>query len=266
VALDTYELGGGQVDSVDLKALVVSRGVRVADAAYRAFAGSARLSPDPLTCNCLLLPDGTVVQMTDLAVHMRYVRSAMSWDMLKQVRYLSQLKTPFTVELVDGAAMLCHDGRPVTEVCFPPPSSFYERRTSSGLPYLGNAVLQGTDWVSFQCLWPCDYARAGQSCQYCYSGGVFEALQRRHKPMPPSPTPGDAAEIARCAILGEPGAGGIQITGGSTFDTDAEVARIASYLEAIDRLVGRERIRGEIVVYARSSSTACSPRERTGCP
>jgi len=248
--LARYTMGDDTLDSVDVKALVISRGVKVSSKVYRALGDRARLSPDPLTCNAFLLPDDTVVQLTDLAFHMAYIRSAISWDMLQQVKYLNQLRTPFTLELSAASTpVLKYNGQIVTEVRLPEPSAFYRQKTTSGMPYLGNAVLQGTEWVSFQCLWACDYARAGMPCQYCYSGGVFDSLTRKKKPLPPFPTPADAAEIAAYAITQEQCARSIQITGGSTFDPAAEVDRIVEYLGAITEAVGRERIAGEIVVY-----------------
>jgi Radical SAM superfamily len=252
----SYEVGGERLDSVDLKALLVSRGVSVSGDVYRALAAHTRLCPDPLTCNCMILPDGTIVQLTDLAFHMSYVRSAISWDLIRQLKYFTQLKTPFTIERADPPrAALCHEGHFIAEVSFPARSDFYRQTTSSGLPFLGNAVLQGTEWLSFQCLWPCDYACAGRPCQYCYSGGVFEALTRKGKPLPPFPTPQDAAEIAHFAIVREGCASNIQITGGSTFSGEAECDLIRDYLEAIDRRVGRENVTGEIVVYATPPTT-----------
>jgi len=250
-AIARYRLGDEEIDSVDLKALLVSRGLRVPGEVYRRLAAGARLSPDPLTCNCLILPDGTIVQLTDLALHMSYVRSAISWDLLRQLRYFRQLTTPFSLGLTPaGRAQLLHEGRPVTVVSFPPPSAFYEQRTSSGLPFRGNAVLQGREWLSFQCLWPCAYACAGEPCQYCYSGGVFASLAKRGRPLPPFPTPDDAAEIAAYAFGHEASVTSIQITGGSTYDTEAEYRLITRYLQAIDRRVGRENVGGETVVYA----------------
>ena len=103
--------------------------------------------------------------------------------------------------------------------------------------------------MSFPLLWTCDYATAGAPCQYCYSGGELQTLARRHKTLPRYPTPQDVAEIVASAV--EAGdADSVQITGGSTFDTDGEYARIEQILHAVDRRIGRDRISGEIVVYA----------------
>ena len=131
----------------------------------------------------------------------------------------------------------------------PPHSRFYDQTTSQGLPYVGNAVLQGSEWVSFQCLWPCEFAGEGLACQYCYTGGVQESLSRRHKPLPRYPSPADVAEIVEFAIVKERSAQGVQITGGSTHQSEVECRRITEFLGAIDRNVGLSNVPGEILVY-----------------
>ena len=89
------------------------------------------------------------------------------------------------------------------------------------MPFIGNAVLQGCDWVAFQCLWPCDYACAGKPCQFCFSGGQFEALAKRHKPMPFIPSPRDVSEVVLYAVEHD-GVNSMQLTGGSTFKAETE--------------------------------------------
>ncbi len=238
------------MDSVDLKALLVSRGARVSKEVYQRFARTHRLSPNPLECNSLLLPDATVVQLTDLAFHMAYIRSAMSWSTLKQLRYTTQLRTPFSVELDAGEkAALFHRGVRVAPITFPPPTGFYRQKTRSGMPFLGNAVLQGHQWLSFQLLWKCDYACAGEPCQYCDAGGELQALANKKGPLPPYPSPQDVAEMVRYAVIEERCADSIQITGGSTFDVRSEYRGIERILAAIDQEVGQENINGEILIY-----------------
>lgn len=248
--LGKYHMNGDEIDSLDLKAMVVTKGVKVSNEVYKKFSKTNRIYPDPLTCNCLILPDETVVQMTDVALHLKYLKSAMSLQNLKQLRYFFQMNSPFRLEVSDsGKPVLLYNAEKVTEVDFPPESHFYERVTSGGLPYLGNAVLQGLDVVSFQCLWACDYARAGYPCQFCYSGGVFEQLARKNKPNPPVPTVRDAAEITDYAINKEKIAKYLQITGGSTMDPMAECGTIKGYLDEIDAVAGLKNIRGEVLVY-----------------
>ena len=96
--MNTYMLGKEQVDSIELKCLVVSRGLKVSREVYRRFSDLYRLNISPLTCNCLLLSDGTIVQLTDMGFHLQYLGGMLSWDNLKLLKYASQLGTPFTLE------------------------------------------------------------------------------------------------------------------------------------------------------------------------
>ena len=248
--LKQYQIGNDQLDSLDLKVLVVTRGVRVSCEIYERFGATHRIYPDPLTCNCLILPDGTIVQMTDIGLHMRYLKKAILLEALRNLKNVLYLQTPFTLEVApSGLPVLLHDGSFVTDVSFPPASRFYQQKTSSGLPFLSNAVLQGLDFLSFQCLWSCDFAKAGRACQFCYSGGATERLARRKKPDPPVPTLRDVAEITDFAVRQEKSAKHIQITGGSTMNTQAECCVIARYLGEIEHVVGLKNIPGEILVY-----------------
>ncbi|MDR0862567.1 MAG: hypothetical protein LBN30_07350 [Oscillospiraceae bacterium] len=242
-----YAFADYDVDSVELKCLLVSRGVKADREVYRRFSREFRLDVSPLTCNCVILSDGTVVQMTDMKFHLQYLNGALSWDNLKLLRYASELGTPFRLRLLEDKPALFHEGEFVDFVTLPDYTDFYRRRTTSGLPFVGNAVLQGLDWVSFQCLWHCEYAAAGKPCQFCFSGAEFEALARKGKPMPNAVSPEDFAEIVLCA-LDNTTARNVQITGGSTFSGASESAHIRAYLRAINERIGRERV-GDILLY-----------------
>ena len=99
----------------------------------------------------------------------------MSLESLKQISTFFSGWKPFDLKVSDsGKAVLSYDGTKVTDVSFPKRSHFYEQKTSSGLPFLGNAVLQGVDTLAYQYLWPCEVARAGYACQFCYTGGISE--------------------------------------------------------------------------------------------
>lgn len=248
--LGRYWLDGEEIDSLDLKAMVVTKGIKVSNDIYKIFGRTHRIYSDPLACNCLILPDRTVVQLTDVALHLRYLKSAISLNSLESFKSFLQAPSPFRLEVSDsGNPILLHHGTKITEVEFPPASHFYEQVTSNGLPYIGNAVLQGLDVLSFQCLWACDYARAGYPCQFCYSGGVFEQLARKKKPNPPVPTTRDVAEITDYAVNKEKTAKYLQLTGGSTMDPQAECRIIKDYLDEIDSVTGLRNIRGEVLVY-----------------
>ena len=248
--LGKYVFEGREIDSLDLKSLIITRGVRVNDGVYKRFRDEYRVNPNPLTCNCLILPDGTIAQMTDIALHLRYLRQAMSLESLKQIGTFFQGWKPFDLKLSEqGKATLSYDGEKITDVSFPRKSHFYEQKTSSGLPFLGNAVLQGVDTVAFQSLWPCEIARAGYSCQFCYTGGISEQLAKKHKPEPRIPSLKDAAEIVDYAVNNEKMAEYIQITGGSTMNPQAECHTIGELLREIDSVAGLKNVRGEVLIF-----------------
>lgn len=242
--MSSYRLGTESVDSVELKCLVVSRGLKVDKEVYRAYTSRYRLSVSPLECNCFLLSDNTIVQMTDTGFHLRYLSGLLSWDQLKLLRYASQLGTPFSLRMRDERAALFYEDEWVDFVSFPPPTDFYRQKTAGGLPYAGNAVLQGLDWVAFQCLWPCEYAAAGKPCQFCFSGADFECLAKKGKPLPSAVSAADVAEVVSYATR-HTGATSVQITGGSTFRGEREEGYLRGYLEALSPL----SIPGEILLY-----------------
>jgi len=68
-----YHIEKEIVDSVDLKCLLISNGV------YTYFGKDYRLSPNPMTCNSLMLSD-------------------------KLLKYISQLKTPFRLQIRHNAS------------------------------------------------------------------------------------------------------------------------------------------------------------------
>ena len=246
--MQSYKFGGYEVDSVELKCLLVSRGLKIAPEVYKKLGGRYRINPNALTCNCMKLPDETIVMATDLSLHLSTLSSMFSWDNLKLFKYMSDMTTDFRVELSDGEPILLHKGTEVCPVSFMPHTEFFSRKTSSGMPFIGNAVLQGCNWVAFQCLWHCEYAVAGKACQFCFSGGQYEALAKRGKPMPFVPSPQDVAEVVSYAIEND-GVDSIQITGGSTFASADEARHITSYMTALNEVIGRDKIKGEILLY-----------------
>ena len=246
--MERYKFSRFDVDSIELKCLLISRGLKIDRDIYRKLGETHRIFPNALTCNCLKLPDDTIVMATDLGFHLDTLSAMFSWDNLKLFKYMSDMKTDFRISLIDETPTLLYEGERVCPVQFLPATAFYKQKTSSGMPFVGNSVLQGCDWVAFQCLWPCEYACMGKACQYCFSGGQYEALAKRGKSMPFIPSPQDVAEVIQYAIQND-GVNSIQITGGSTFEADVEEAYIVSYMEKVNELVGRENIAGEILLY-----------------
>ena len=136
-----FRVGGDTVTSVELKCLVVSRGLKIDREVYRECGKEYRIYPNALTCNCFRLPDETIVMATDLGVHLSTLSSMFSWDNLKLFRYMSDMTTDFRLSLVRGRPTLLWKGEEVTPVQLLPGTDFYRQKTSSGLPFMGNAVL-----------------------------------------------------------------------------------------------------------------------------
>ena len=243
-----FFVGGQVVDSVELKCLVVSRGLKIDNEVYQKCGKNFRIYPNALTCNSFKLPDGTIVMATDLGFHLSTLSSMFSWDNLKLFRYMNDMTTDFRLSLISGQPSLIFRGEVVTPVQLMPGTEFYKQRTRSGMPYAGNAVLQGCDWVAFQCLWPCDYACAGKPCQFCFSGGQFEALAKRHKPMPFIPSPRDVSEVVLYAVEHD-GVNSMQLTGGSTFKAETEEKYITAYMEEMNRSGARAALKNELLLY-----------------
>lgn len=222
-----YQVNGEELDSLELKVLLITKGINVAAEVCEKCGSSHRISQNPLECSCLILPGDVVVHMTDVGP-----------------------MSPFRLEAVaNGNANLLYQGTPVTDVSFPPPTDFYRQRTSTGRPFLGMAVLQGLDVLSFPYLWSCIHARSGQACQFCHCGGFNERLARNGCPEPSFPTVQDVAEAVKYAFTAENPAKYIQITGGSLGRPEAECHLAAEMLLAINGISGFGDIPSEITVF-----------------
>lgn len=138
--------------------------------------------------------------MTDMQFHLQYLMGTLSWSNVKLLRYASELGTPFSINIVDGKAALFYDKDFLDFISFPKQTNFYKMKTSSGLPFIGNAVLQGIDRVAFQCLWPCEFAASGEPCQFCFSGAEFESAASKGKPLPKAVKPEDLIEVIDYAV------------------------------------------------------------------
>jgi len=225
--LPVFSLDGARVDSLDLKALLLTKGIHVRGEVYEAFGPIHRISPDPLQCNVLLLPDGTVVHIADIGA-----------------------AAPFELALgPEGKPWLGHGGSLVAEVSFPPVTAFYRQRTSRGIPFLGMAVLQGRDVLAFPYLWPCEFAKAGLACKFCHCGNFTQQQSLSGTQQDFHFSPEDIAEVVHYAINVEKCASYLQITGGSTLNTDGECDRIVAILQAIDDVAGLDNVSGEVILY-----------------
>jgi len=140
--MKSYKLKFVHVDSVELKCLLISHGVKVDKSVYKWAKGRARLDVNPLCCNCMILSCGTIVQLADTQFYSQKLSIV-----LKLFRNAND--TPFTLRIKNDKPILFYEKEAVDEVSFPPASNFYHQHTSLGSPYFGNAEIQGLDWVVF---------------------------------------------------------------------------------------------------------------------
>ena len=78
---------------------------------------------------------------------------------------------------------------------------------------------------------------------------MMQRLAKDEKPDAQTPSPHDVAEIVHFAIRQERAVAGVQITGGTTLNTQAECGLIVKYLNELDRVVGMNNIPGEVLVF-----------------
>jgi hypothetical protein len=228
-AATSFILEGQTVDVLDLKTLLITRGINVPEEITAQFGRTHRLAPtsDPFACNCLLLPGS-------IPAHMFHVGPGADFSLAVNPA---------------GSPCLTYRGQPVTQVDFPPATRFYEQQTSNGFPFRMMAVLQGLDVVSFPYLWPCQFAMGGQPCEFCYQGNMTTAMRQAGQPLPPIASPNDVAEAVEYCVR-ECGIRDVQLTGGSEVDSArGEVPLVVDILAAIDRKLGLDNIPGEIYVY-----------------
>jgi aminoglycoside 6-adenylyltransferase len=117
--LNKYYINNCEIDSIDLKCLVVSKGVKVSKEVYKKFSKTHRLGINPLMCNSMFLSDGTIVQLTDMSFHLQYLTGILSWDNLKLLKYVQDLETPFSLKVYEGKPTLFYNSEFVDEVTKP---------------------------------------------------------------------------------------------------------------------------------------------------
>jgi hypothetical protein len=220
--LSQFTLEGKCVDALDLKVLLIAHGAHIPDATYQRFADTCRLMDpgDLMACNCAILPDG-------VAAHL-----------------MANDESPFSIGITDGGhPSLAYNGQFVTQISFPPPSAFYQQKTSKGRPFGLYAVLEGMGILAFHYLWPCQFARGGEPCAFC-----FQALADIAGMDLPSPTAQEVSEMIAWGLR-DGSVHDVQLTGGSRFAPAGECPQIAHVIRAIDQHVGLANIPGEVYAY-----------------
>ena len=61
-----------------------------------------------------------------------------------------------------------HKGERLTEVTFPPATDYYRQCTGKGRPFGSYAVLEGAGLMAFFYMWPCEYIRTKETCEFCF--------------------------------------------------------------------------------------------------
>jgi hypothetical protein len=209
-----YPIGDAWYDSLDLKVSILNRGIRVDDEVYSTFEDSYRLSRHPYSCNTMLLADNISVSLAR-----------------------TNEETPFRLVVRAGKPSVMYNERFVTEIRFPDKTSFYEQKTSHGIPFGGMAVIQGIDMLAFACLWKCDIALSGKPCGFCHTGMLSV----------PEHSMSDIIEVIRYAVDTDPKIGILQMTAGSTFHPEEEIERYVRILRAIDREIGISKT--PVIIY-----------------
>jgi hypothetical protein len=237
------------IDAIDLKCLVTTKGLRVDPAVYQEFSNIYNISPQTRRLTCMILSNGYVTPFNDVESGLSQLGKRYHYSREEMQTYRPQLVTPFHLRVAEGKPALFFHNEFVDYVTFPKKNSFYDQRCSSERPFLGTAVLQGNDaWLTFGCEWPCEFAMVGEPCQFCHSGNETTAQTRNNLPTKTSIDPREMCDIINYALNNQLFEY-LQITGGSTFNGDLETHWFRAYLDSINEQVGRKNILGDIVFY-----------------
>jgi hypothetical protein len=200
---------GVEFDLLNLKVALLYHGIRVDEKVYDAFEGKARLSKNPFSCNAMILDEQIFCSLSR-----------------------TEQETPFRLTLNDGNPVITYNNRFLTKISFPEKTSFYEQKTSGGIPFGNLAVIQGLDMLSFACLWRCEITTSGNACGFCHTG-QFES---------PKHSLSEMMEIIRYAVEESPKTKMLQLTAGSTLNPEKEIDRYVKILEAMDKSIGIEKV------------------------
>ena len=248
--MKTIRIAGQDCDAIDIKNWVVTRGVRIDDDVYEFASGKYNLSRDVRRLTCVVLSNGFTCTLYDMGPRLAQSKDMYYWSDKEAEEFAPQLATPLRIRMDGDRIALTYKGDELIDyVTFPRANSFYDRATSSGMPFRGNVSLLGNDsYVVFGYEWPCEFAAAGLPCQYCHSGNET-AAQARNGEAVKEPIPlSDMEEMVNAALDGDL-AVSVLYTGGSTFDGVAEHVHLCRVIEGIHEGVGRASIPGQILFY-----------------
>jgi hypothetical protein len=209
-SLPIYRVSEGvEFDLLDLKVALLHHGIRVDEDVYEEFESKVRLSKNPYSCNAMIL-DGQI---------------SCSLSRTNQ-------ETPFRLMLQNKKPVITYNGNFVAEIGFHEKTTFYEQKTSGGIPFGNLAVVQGWDMLSFACLWKCEITQSGNACGFCHTGNLAS----------PAHSLSEMTEVIRYAVQQSPKTKILQLTAGSTFNPESEIDNYVKILRAIDTAVGIEKV------------------------
>jgi len=208
--LPTYQTNDGTTfDLLDLKVALLYHGIRVDDEVYQAFEGKARLSRSPFSCNAMILDNRLFCSLSR-----------------------TEQETPFRLTLNAEVPVITYNNEHLINVSFPEKTSFYDQKTTGGIPFGNLGVIQGYDMLSFACLWRCEITTSGNACGFCHTGN-FES---------PKHSLSEMMDVIRYAVDESPKTKMLQLTAGSTFNPEKEIDRYVEILESIDKSIGIEKV------------------------
>lgn len=245
--MNTYHFAGQDLDSIDLKCLLTSKGVIADPEVYEIFGPTCRISNKIMHGGALILSDGLACSFNDVGPFLKAVGGRYKWTEDEKKSYAPQLQTPFKVKVIDGKPILLFHEEFIDEISFPPAVDFYDRATKNGTPFAGNMSIQGMDFGTFAYLWPCEYAATGAVCQYCHSGNQTTRAAARGEKMPGCFSLEDSAEMLKWGVE-HAGVRSLMATGGSTFEGVSEFKYYEQYLTTWNEALGGH-IPADMVLY-----------------
>lgn len=247
--MNHYRYKGQEIDAIDLKMLIASKGLRVDSRVYDEFKEVYSVSPNRDRYTALVLSNGYVAPFRDMAPFLSQMREKYRLSQGEYERFMVQLDTPFEIKVLGDKPALFADGEFLEYVAFPARHDFYDQVTPNGMPYLGNALLQGNnEWLTFGCEWPCEFAVKGHPCQYCGAGNREMARARDGIAQRAVVSVEDMCAVIKYAAERKLFRF-FQLTGGSTIDGLAETRHFRRFLDGINEICGRDMIEEDIVFY-----------------
>ena len=117
--LNSYFLDGITLDSIDLKCMVVTKGVYLSSEVLDFFQDKARISRDPRQFSNFYFSDGISAALLDVSSWFDELTLREHWLEQNRSIFQSQALTPYSLRLIEGKAALFYKDIFVDIVSFP---------------------------------------------------------------------------------------------------------------------------------------------------